>query len=43
MDDSAAGEQDQDEDQQHDDVEGTLGDNGGCCQYQDEQDNDCDE
>lgn len=43
VDDSAAGEQDQDEDQQQDDVQGTLRDDGWCCQYKDQQDNDCDE
>jgi len=43
MDDSATGEQDKDEDQQNDDVEGTLGDDGWCCEYEDKEHNDCDE
>jgi hypothetical protein len=43
VDDATAGEQDKDQDQQQDDVEGTLANDGGCCQYQDQQDNDCDE
>jgi hypothetical protein len=43
VDDATAGEQDKDDEQEHDDIEGTLGNDGRCCEYEDKEHYGCDE